>query len=74
MDEAVYAQLNDLIKLAHEARGFSFLPKQPLRSLLTGRHRSGLRGRGLNFEELRNYRVGDDIRTMDWKGTADGYP
>lgn len=69
MQEAVYAQLNDLIKLAHEARGFSFLPKQPLRSLLTGRHRSRLRGRGLNFEELRHYQVGDDIRTMDWKVT-----
>lgn len=69
MQEAVYVQLNDLIKLAHEARGFSFLPKQPLRSLLTGRHRSGLRGRGLNFEELRHYHVGDDIRTMDWKVT-----
>jgi uncharacterized protein (DUF58 family) len=38
--------------------------------LLTGRHASKLRGRGLNFEELRNYLPGDDIRTMDWKVTA----
>jgi uncharacterized protein (DUF58 family) len=29
-----------------------------------------LRGRGLNFEELRRYHPGDDIRTMDWKVTA----
>jgi uncharacterized protein (DUF58 family) len=29
-----------------------------------------LRGRGLTFEELRDYRPGDDIRTMDWKATA----
>ena len=27
------------------------------------------RGRGLNFEELRHYRPGDDIRAMDWKVT-----
>jgi uncharacterized protein (DUF58 family) len=36
---------------------------------LSGRRRSRLRGRGLDFEELRNYRPGDDIRTMDWRVT-----
>lgn len=66
-DHQVYAQLPELIKLQFQAKGFSFLPKQPARSLLTGRHSSKLRGRGLNFEELRHYRSGDDIRTMDWK-------
>ena len=30
---------------------------------------SKLRGRGLNFEEMRQYNIGDDIRTMDWKVT-----
>lgn len=30
---------------------------------------STLRGRGLNFEELRHYQAGDDIRYMDWKVT-----
>jgi uncharacterized protein (DUF58 family) len=29
-----------------------------------------LRGRGLNFEEIRRYLPGDDIRNMDWKVTA----
>ena len=29
-----------------------------------------LRGRGLNFEEIRRYLPGDDIRTMDWHITA----
>ena len=48
----------------------SFLPRQPARSVLNGRHASRLRGRGLNFEELRNYVDGDDIRTIDWKVTA----
>jgi len=40
-----------------------------MHSLLAGKHASKLRGRGLNFEELRNYLPGDDIRTMDWKAT-----
>lgn len=66
-DNRIYAGLQHLHALQHQARGFSFLPRQPIHSLLLGRHASRLRGRGLNFEELRHYRVGDDIRTMDWK-------
>jgi uncharacterized protein (DUF58 family) len=66
----VYAYLDDLIRLQFQAQGFSFLPKQPIHSLLSGRHASRLRGRGLNFEEIRRYLPGDDIRNMDWKVTA----
>jgi uncharacterized protein (DUF58 family) len=56
--------------MRHRARGFSFLPRQPIHSLLAGRHASRLRGRGLNFEEIRRYQAGDDIRQIDWKVTA----
>jgi len=66
----VQTTLEALLMLRGEARGFSFLPRQPVTSLLSGRHASRLRGRGLAFEELRHYRPGDDIRTMDWKATA----
>ena len=55
--------------LRHQAQGFSFLPRQPIHSLLAGPHGSRLRGRGLDFEELRHYLPGDDIRSMDWKTT-----
>ena len=67
--EGVYTSLEELVRLQHKARGFSFLPRQPMHSLLAGKHSSKLRGRGLNFEELRNYLPGDDIRAMDWKAT-----
>jgi uncharacterized protein (DUF58 family) len=59
-----------LADLQHQARGFSFLPRQPIHSLLSGRHSSHIRGRGLDFAELRAYLPGDDIRTMDWHVTA----
>ncbi len=65
----VYADLGELVRLEHKASGFSFLPRQPVHSLLSGRHTSRMRGRGLNFEEIRRYLPGDDIRTMDWKIT-----
>ena len=66
----VYANLDDLIRIQFKARNFSFLPQQPVTSVLSGRYASRLRGRGLNFEEIRRYLPGDDIRTMDWKVTA----
>jgi uncharacterized protein (DUF58 family) len=68
-DGNVYANIDQLRKLQYHARGFSFTPRQPVNSLLSGKHVSKLRGRGLNFEELRHYRPGDDIRCMDWKVT-----
>ncbi len=66
----VYANLDELVRLQFKVRGFSFLPRQPIHSVLSGRHASRLRGRGLNFEELRPYLPGDDIRNMDWKATV----
>ncbi|MCM8529537.1 MAG: DUF58 domain-containing protein [Lentisphaeraceae bacterium] len=68
-NKGIHVELKDLIKLQYKARGFHFLPKQPMSSLLSGRHASRLRGRGLDFEELRLYQAGDDIRTIDWKVT-----
>mgnify|MGYP001817442209 CR=1 FL=1 len=67
--ENIYTDLRALVRLRYSARGFSYLPRQSVRSLLSGRKRSRLRGRGLDFDELRHYRPGDDIRTMDWRVT-----
>jgi uncharacterized protein (DUF58 family) len=65
----IYTNLHALVRLRYTAQGFSYLPRQSVRSLLSGRKRSRLRGRGLDFDELRHYRPGDDIRTMDWRVT-----
>ncbi|WP_199092529.1 DUF58 domain-containing protein [Bosea sp. ASV33] len=69
-DARAFVTIGELSRLRHRAHGFSFLPRQPVRSLLAGRHASRLRGRGLNFEELRHYFEGDDTRNIDWLATA----
>lgn len=69
-DSNVYVSLDELVRLRFKSSGFSFLPRQPVHSILSGRHASRLRGRGLNFDELRNYLPGDDTRNIDWKVTA----
>jgi uncharacterized protein (DUF58 family) len=65
-----YVSIADLVALRHQGWGFSFLPRQPIHSQLAGIHASRLRGRGLDFDELRAYQPGDDVRDIDWKVTA----
>jgi uncharacterized protein (DUF58 family) len=70
LDLRVHVTLAHLLGFRAAARAISFLPRQPARSALQGRHRARIRGRGLDFEELRNYLPGDDVRAIDWKVTA----
>ncbi|MFV0409055.1 MAG: DUF58 domain-containing protein [Paracoccus sp. (in: a-proteobacteria)] len=69
-DTRISVDLSHLRGLEARAKRISFLPRQPSGSALNGRHASRLRGRGLNFEELRDYLPADDIRSIDWKVTA----
>lgn len=65
-----HVDLRHLMRMEQGGVSFSLLPRQPARSALVGQHASKLRGRGLNFLELRAYQPGDDTRTIDWKVTA----
>ena len=66
----VYASLEQLVALQFQGKTVSLTTKHPVTSLLSGKYASRLRGRGLTFDELREYRSGDDIRAIDWKATA----
>ena len=37
---------------------------------LSGNYYSVFKGQGLEFSEIREYRIGDDVRAIDWKVTA----
>lgn len=65
-----YAELDSLVALQFKAGGFTLTHNQPVHSLLFGRRASHVRGRGLDFEELRSYVAGDDVRSIDWRVTA----
>ncbi|EGR1225052.1 DUF58 domain-containing protein [Vibrio parahaemolyticus] len=69
MDPRLYCDYARLVRLQAQAESFSLLPHLKAGSVLSGRHNSLFRGRGLNFEELRHYQLGDDIRNLDWKVT-----
>lgn len=38
--------------------------------LLAGQWHSAFKGRGIEFEEVRPYQIGDDVRAIDWNVTA----
>ncbi|MHC5024735.1 MAG: DUF58 domain-containing protein [Planctomycetota bacterium] len=37
---------------------------------LAGQYHSAFKGRGMEFEEVRQYQLGDDVRTIDWNVSA----
>jgi uncharacterized protein (DUF58 family) len=39
-------------------------------SLFTGEYRSVFKGQGMEFSEVREYQVGDEVRSIDWNVTA----
>ena len=63
-------RLDDLLELRHQAHTLGLASHHLVNSSFSGLYASVFRGQGLNFEEVREYREGDDIRNMDWKVTA----
>jgi uncharacterized protein (DUF58 family) len=68
--DGVYVSTDRLLALEANARDLAFVQKARSHQQLAGRMQSAMRGRGLTFEELRNYLPGDDIRSIDWRVTA----
>ncbi|KAA0968912.1 DUF58 domain-containing protein [Aureimonas fodinaquatilis] len=66
----IYTSTQQLVALEAQARDLSFVQKNRSHQQLAGQMSSAMRGRGLTFEELRNYLPGDDIRSIDWRVTA----
>lgn len=44
--------------------------RQRARANLAGHRSSLIKGRGMEFAEVRHYQQGDDVRTIDWRVTA----
>jgi uncharacterized protein (DUF58 family) len=68
MADGVVAELSELIDLRRYAQSIRYQPEG--KAIRAGNHLSKLRGRGMDFSEVRNYQAGDEIRHMEWRVTA----
>ena len=41
-----------------------------MEAAFSGQYRSVFKGRGMNFEEVREYQPGDEVRFIEWNVTA----
>lgn len=66
----IRVSLTELIEMRHRVREVQLFSTPSQRSPLIGLHHSKLRGRGVDFDQVRVYQAGDDVRSIDWRVTA----
>lgn len=57
-------------ELLRKVRKIEIRTKALSHQIFAGEYRSAFKGRGMAFSEVREYRWGDDVRSMDWNVTA----
>lgn len=70
MASGAQTNLKQLIDLRHRAAELKLFARSKAQSQLAGSVKTHFRGRGIDFEEIRHYQAGDDIRSIDWRVTA----
>ncbi|MGA7966600.1 MAG: DUF58 domain-containing protein [Gammaproteobacteria bacterium] len=58
------------LELFKKIQRFHFSTRRMANNLYAGQYESAFRGRGMEFAEVREYQIGDDIRTIDWNVSA----
>lgn len=66
----LFPEFKELVELGRQTPEVKLARRRKAVSNLTGDYRSPFRGRGLEFEEVREYVAGDDVRNIDWRVTA----
>ena len=57
-------------ELAREVKRIQFVTGRQVANVMAGAYLSVFKGRGMEFDEVRPYVPGDDVRTIDWNVTA----
>jgi uncharacterized protein (DUF58 family) len=63
-------QFEELLALRHQAGDLGAVTTRRVQTPLSGLYASVFRGQGMDFDEVREYQHGDEIRNIDWRVTA----
>ncbi len=62
-------------EILKKVRRIEIITRRMVNDVMAGEYHSVFKGRGMEFDEVREYSDGDDIRTIDWNVTArTGFP
>ena len=61
---------DDLAQILKQVRRIELRTRKMMSNLAAGSYRSAFKGTGLEFDEVREYSEGDDVRHIDWNVTA----
>lgn len=62
--------MEDAREILRKIRRLELRTRARLNAALSGQYRSIFKGRGMNFEEVREYQPGDEVRFIEWNVTA----
>ena len=62
--------MNDPKEILRKIRRLELRTRRLVESSFAGQYQSVFKGRGMNFEDVRPYTPGDEIRSIDWNVTA----
>jgi uncharacterized protein (DUF58 family) len=57
-------------EILKKVRRIEITTRGMVNDVFSGEYHSVFKGRGMDFSEVREYQIGDDIRTIDWNVTA----
>ena len=60
----------DVATILKKVQRIQIVANRTVNDLFAGQYKSVFRGRGMEFDEVREYQPGDDVRSIDWNVTA----
>lgn len=70
LSNGIDVSINELIQYQTKTSLINLAARKDLHGKMSGNYLARSKGRGMEFDEVRHYQTGDDIRAIDWRVTA----
>jgi len=70
LTNGIHVSINELIQYQTKVSLINLAARRDLHGKMSGNYLARSKGRGMEFDEVRHYQNGDDVRAIDWRVTA----